>query len=98
MAEKPSSTGISQSISTRSYWRSFMALRASSPLLAVSGCRLSLLSMPRMTLVEMLLSSATRMRKSPGTLSGELTWEPGRVAAPPAARWTSSSARVVLRV
>ncbi|SVJ72875.1 Uncharacterised protein [Klebsiella pneumoniae] len=68
MAEKPSRTGISQSISTRSYWVAFIALSASWPLLAVSGWRLSLFNMPRMTLVEMLLSSATRIRKSLGRL------------------------------
>ena len=61
-------TGISQSISTRSYWVAFIALSASWPLLAVSGWRLSLFNMPRMTLVEMLLSSATRIRKSLGRL------------------------------
>ena len=53
---KPSSTGISQSISTRRTPGALIASSASSPLQAVSGCRLSLFSMPRMTLVEMLSS------------------------------------------
>ncbi|MCY1408236.1 hypothetical protein D9M71_235550 [compost metagenome] len=57
-----------------------------------------MLSMPRMTLVEMLLSSATRMRKSLGTCRGSLIWEPGSEMEPPILRWLSSSARVVLRV
>ncbi|MNV55600.1 hypothetical protein D3C71_1478380 [compost metagenome] len=67
-------------------------------MLAVSGCRLSLPSMPRITLVEMLLSSATRMRKSLGTFSAVLTRvgvNSGELLPP---RWDSSSARVVLSV
>ena len=68
-------------------------------MLAVSGVRLSLLSMPRMTLVEMLLSSATRMRKSLGSCAGSgCVLYIRLLLVTPCLRWLSSSARVVFSV